>query len=162
MRRFVATIVTIVAFAAPVVLAATPASAAKAGQLCKAADEGKSLDGVKCTKDGTRFRWTGGPVVTTKAPATTKTPATTKAPAKTATTKAKKTAKATTDTNATTNTKATGTTKKSSSTPASTGGGVAVKGRFCAKADDGRKETDAKGRKLTCKADAAGKNRWQE
>lgn len=156
MRRFVATLVTIAAFAAPVVLSAAPASAAKAGQLCKAADEGKTQDGVKCKKDGTRFRWAGGAAATTKAPTSTKAPATTKAPAKTATTKA------TTSTKATTNTKIAGTTKKSSSTPATTGGGVAVKGRFCAKADDGRKETDAKGRKLTCKADAAGKNRWQE
>ena len=148
MRRIVATLIAAAAFVAPVALTASPASAAKAGQLCKAADEGKSQDGVTCTKDGTRFRWAGG-AATTKAPATTK--------AKTATTKAK-----TATTKATTNSKATGTTKKSSSTAASTGGGDAVKGRFCAKADAGRKATDSKGRKLTCKADAAGKNRWQE
>ncbi len=145
MRRLLSIITVVTAFAAPVALA-QPASAAKAGQLCKAADVGTSQDGLKCTKDGTRFRW-AATAVATKAPTTIK--------------------KTTVTTKGTVTTKATGTktatTKKSASTAgASTGGGDAVKGRFCAKADNGRRATDAKGRKLTCKADAAGKNRWQE
>jgi hypothetical protein len=143
MRRFLSALVIAAAVTAPVVIA-QPASAAKAGQLCKGADVGTKQDGLTCTKDGTRFRWAGGAAAATKAPTTKK--ATTKATTK-----------------ATENTKAAATTKKSStSSGASTGGGEAVKGRFCAKADDGRKATDAKGRKLTCKADTAGKNRWQE
>lgn len=155
MRRFVATLLTAAAIVAPLALPASAATAPKAGQLCKAADVGKTKSGVTCTKDGTRYRWAAGKTATTKAPATTK-------PAKTATTKAVKAATPTTTAaKATTNSKATGTTKKPSA-PASAGGGNAVKGRFCAKADKGRKATDSKGRKLTCKADAAGKNRWQE
>ena len=129
MRRSFASLLIAVAVLSPLALVAAPASAAKSGQLCKAADVGKSQDGFTCTKDGTRFRWTGGATATTK-----KSTATTK--------------------------KAPVTTKKS--TTASSGGGVAVNGRFCAAADKGRKETDSKGRKLTCKADANGKNRWQE
>lgn len=140
MRRLLTIITVVAAFAAPVALA-QPANAAKAGQLCKAADVGTSQDGLKCTKDGTRFRW-AGTAVATKAPTTIK--------------KAAVTTKAT-------SAKSTATTKKTtSSAGASAGGGDAVKGRFCAKADNGRRATDAKGRKLTCKADAAGKNRWQE
>ena len=143
MRRSFASLLVAVAVLSPLAFVAAPASAAKSGQLCKAADVGKSQDGFTCTKDGTRFRWTGGATATTK-----KSTATTK--------KATGTTK-----------KATGTTKKSTattkkSTTASSGGGVAVNGRFCAAADKGRKETDSKGRKLTCKADANGKNRWQE
>jgi hypothetical protein len=143
MRRFLSALVIATAVVTPLA-AAQPASAAKAGQLCKGADEGKKQDGLTCTKDGTRFRWAGGAAAATKAPTTKKAAATTKKAS-------------------TTDTKAAATTKKSSgSSGASSGGGEAVKGRFCAKADDGRKATDAKGRKLTCKADAAGKNRWQE
>lgn len=138
MRRSFTSLLIAVTVLSPVAFAASPASAAKSGQLCKAADVGKSQDGLKCTKDGTRFRWEGG--ATTKAP-TTKASATTK--------KSSGTTK-----------KSSGTTKKSST--ASAGGGVAVNGRFCAAADKGRKETDSKGRRLTCKADANGKNRWQE
>jgi hypothetical protein len=133
MRRSFTSLLIAVAVLSPVALVASPASAAKSGQLCKAADEGKSQDGLKCTKDGTRFRWEGG-AAATKAPTTKKATGTTK--------------------------KSSGTTKKSST--ASAGGGVAVNGRFCAAADKGRKETDSKGRRLTCKADANGKNRWQE
>ncbi len=136
MRRSFTSLLLAVVVLSPVALVATPASAAKSGQLCKAADEGKSQDGLKCTKDGTRFRWEGS-ATATKAANTTK--------------------------------KSAGTTKKSSSSSAtkksstaSAGGGVAVNGRFCAAADKGRRETDSKGRRLTCKADANGKNRWQE
>lgn len=141
MRRLLLLVTFAVACAAPVAFA-QPASAAKSGQLCKAADVGTSQDGLKCTKDGTRFRW-AGTAVATKAPTTIK--------------------KATVTTKGAV-AKPTATTKKStsSSAGASTGGGDAVKGRFCAKADSGRRATDTKGRKLTCKADAAGKNRWQE
>ena len=145
MRRTLSSLLVATAVLCPIALVATPASAAKAGQLCKAADVGKTQDGVKCTKDGTRFRWVEG-AATTAAPTTKKSTPTTKAP--TVTTK-----------------KSTGTTKKSTVTTkqtASAGSGVVVNGRFCGAVDKGRKATDAKGRKLTCKADANGKNRWQE
>lgn len=136
MHRFLSSVLTAAAVFTPLALFAEPASAAKAGQLCKAADVGKSEDGLKCTKDGTRFRWEAGGAAT-KAPAT-KAAATTK-----------KSSAA----------KSSATTKKST---ASAGSGTAVNGRFCAAADKGRKATDANGRKLTCKADGNGKNRWQE
>lgn len=135
MRRFLSSVITAAVVLTPLALLAEPASAAKAGQLCKAADVGKSQDGLKCAKDGTRFRWEAGGA-TTRAP-TTKAAATTKksSPAKSSST-----------------------TKKST---ASAGGGTAVNGRFCAAAEKGRRATDAKGQKLTCKADSSGKNRWQ-
>ncbi len=154
MRRFLSAVLVAAAVIAPV-FNAQPASAAKAGQLCKAADVGTKADGLTCTKDGTRYRWAGGAAAATKAPTTKKAAVTTK--------KSTVTTKKSTVTTKASSSKATPTTKKSASTSgASAGGGDAVKGRFCAKADDGRKATDAKGRKLTCKADAAGKNRWQE
>lgn len=141
MRRSFTSLLIVVAVLSPVALVASPASAAKSGQLCKAADVGKSQDGLKCTKDGTRFRWEGGATAPKAAATTKKSTGTTK--------KSSGTTK-----------KSSGTTKKSST--ASAGGGVAVNGRFCAAADKGRKETDSKGRRLTCKADGNGKNRWQE
>ncbi len=145
MRRTLSSLLVAVAVLSPIALVASPANAAKAGQLCKAADEGKTQDGVKCTKDGTRFRWVAG-AATTKAPTTKKSTATTKKPT------------ATTNKPTETTKKSTGTTKQPT---ASTGGGDPVNGRFCATVDKGRRATDAKGRKLTCKADANGKNRWQ-
>lgn len=156
MRRTLASLLVAAAALCPIAFVAMPASAAKAGQLCKAADVGKTQDGVKCTKDGTRFRWVGG-AAATSAPTTKKPTVTTKKP--TVTTQAPTTKKSTATTK-----KSTETTKKSTATTkpaASSGSGDAVNGRFCAAADKGRKATDAKGRKLTCKADANGKNRWQ-
>jgi hypothetical protein len=88
---------------------------------------------LTCTADGARSRWVGG-----SAPAATKA-----APATPAKTKTAKTPAAT---------------KKAASSGVA---GSAVKGRFCAKADDGKRDTNAKGDKLVCRADAAGKNRWQ-
>ncbi len=126
------------AIAAPFAFA-TAAQAEKAGQLCAKAKEGSSAKdaggaSLTCKADGTRFRWVsaGGAA-----------PAPTKAAPKTVTTKP-----------------AAGT-KTTKASGASAGGGTAVKGRFCAKADDGRRDTNAKGEKLICKADAKGKNRWQ-
>ena len=127
---------------------ASAANAEKSGQLCAKAKVGttaKDASGAKltCTVDGARSRWVGGastPAATKLAPAAAKTK-TTKAPAA-ATPAAAKTAK---------------TTKPSSG---STGAaGSAVKGRFCAKADDGKRDSNAKGEKLVCRADASGKNR---
>ena len=159
MRRTLSSLFVAVAVLSPIALVASPANAAKAGQLCKAADEGKTQDGVKCTKDGTRFRWVAG-AATTKAPTTKKSTATTKKPTATTKKPTETTKKPTATTNKPTETtkKSTGTTKQPT---ASTGGGDPVNGRFCATVDKGRRATDAKGRKLTCKADANGKNRWQ-
>ena len=95
----------------------------------------KDPDGatLTCTADGARSRWVGG-----SAPAATKAAPATPAKAKTA--------------------KAPAAAKKAASSGVA---GSAVKGRFCAKADDGKRDTNAKGDKLVCRADAAGKNRWQ-
>ena len=127
----------IVAIAAPFAFASA-ANAEKSGQICAKAKIGtkaKDPDGatLTCTADGARSRWVGGsaPAATKAAPAT---------PAKAKTAKAPPAAK-----------------KAASSGVA----GSAVKGRFCAKADDGKRDTNAKGDKLVCRADAAGKNRWQ-
>ena len=94
---------------------------------------------ITCTPGSTRYRWkagAGGPPKTTKS-----TTATTKASSNTKTNK----------------------TTKAASSGGSSGGltttGAAVTGRFCAKADDGRRGTSDKGIKLICRADAAGKNR---
>jgi hypothetical protein len=134
-----------VAIAAPFAFASA-AHAEKSGQICAKAKVGttaKDPSGatLTCTADGARSRWVGGsaaPAATKAAPATPKTK-TTKAPAA-----------------------ATPTATKKAASGASTGAaGSAVKGRFCAKADDGKRDTNAKGEKLVCKADAAGKNRWQ-
>jgi hypothetical protein len=136
-----------VAIAAPFAFASA-AHAEKSGQICAKAKVGttaKDPSGatLTCTADGARSRWVGG----SAAPAATKAAPTT--PAKTKTTKAPSAA-------------ATPTATRKSASGASTGAaGSAVKGRFCAKADDGKRDTNAKGEKLVCKADAAGKNRWQ-
>jgi hypothetical protein len=135
-----------VAIAAPFAFASA-ANAEKSGQICAKAKVGttaKDPSGatLTCTADGARSRWVGGsaPAPTKAAPAaTTKTKTTTKAAAA-----------------------ATPTATKKAASGASTGAaGSAVKGRFCAKADDGKRDTNAKGEKLVCKADASGKNRWQ-
>jgi hypothetical protein len=132
-----------VAIAAPFAFASA-AHAEKSGQICAKAKVGttaKDPSGatLTCTADGARSRWVGGsaPAATKAAPATPKTK-TTKAPAAAATP-----------------------TKKATSGGSTGAAGSAVKGRFCAKADDGKRDTNAKGEKLVCKADAAGKNRWQ-
>jgi hypothetical protein len=132
-----------VAIAAPFAFASA-AHAEKSGQICAKAKVGttaKDPSGatLTCTADGARSRWVGGsaPAPTKAAPATPKTK-TTKAPAAAATP-----------------------TKKATSGGSTGAAGSAVKGRFCAKADDGKRDTNAKGEKLVCKADAAGKNRWQ-
>jgi hypothetical protein len=132
-----------VAIAAPFAFASA-AHAEKSGQICAKAKVGttaKDPSGatLTCTADGARSRWVGGaaaPAATKAAPATPKTK-TTKAPA------------------------AAAATKKAASGASTGAAGSAVKGRFCAKADDGKRDTNAKGEKLVCKADAAGKNRWQ-
>ncbi len=153
MRRTLSSLLVAAVLLSPLAVLAAPANAATAGQLCKAGDEGKTQNGLKCTKDGARFRWEAG-AATTKSPTTKKPTDTTKK--STGTTK-KSTA---------TTKKSTGTTKKSTATTrkptASSGGGDVVNGRFCAASDKGRRGTDAKGRKLTCKADANGKYRWQD
>ncbi len=128
-----------VAIAAPFVFASV-ANAEKSGQICpktKVGTKAKDPSGatLTCTVDGARSRWVGG-----SAPAATKA-----APATPAKAKAKAPAAAAT--------------KKAASTGAA---GSAVKGRFCAKADDGKRDTNAKGDRLVCRADAAGKNRWQD
>jgi hypothetical protein len=132
-----------VAICAPFAFASA-ANAEKSGQICAKAKVGttaKDPSGatLTCIADGARSRWVGGsvPAATKAAPVT---------PAKTKTTKAPAAAAATPTA-----------TKKAASGAA----GSAVKGRFCAKADDGKRDTNAKGDKLVCKADAAGKNRWQ-
>ena len=68
-------------FATMTALVSTDASAAaKAGQICAAAKVGTKDGALTCTKDGSRFRWTGpgGASATTAAPTTTA-PRTTKA-----------------------------------------------------------------------------------
>lgn len=130
MRRIVSVIIAATAFVAPIALNASPASAAKAGQICKAADEGKTQDGVVCKKDGTRFRWDTAPA--------TKAPTSKKASSSSSGSKS----------------------SSSKSSSSGSGSGSAVNGRFCAKADDGKRATDSSGRKLVCKADSKGKNRW--
>ncbi len=150
-------------------LVAGAAQASSKGQLCKAADAGtkatdtKSGGTITCTKDGTRYRWTGTgaaatPTTAAKVTKTTKkTPKTTKAPKVTTTTKAPKT---TATTKATTKaTKKTKTTAAPATNPPEVG--VPVNGRFCKKALDGQTATDASGRTLTCKLDNNGKDRWQ-
>ncbi len=129
---------------------ASAANAEKSGQICAKAKVGttaKDPSGatLTCTTDGARSRWVGGsaPAATKAAPAT---------PAKTKTTKAPAAAAAASKPTAT---------KKVASGASTGAAGSAVKGRFCAKADDGKRDTNAKGDKLVCKADAAGKNRWQ-
>jgi hypothetical protein len=137
----------VVAIAAPFAFAST-ANAEKSGQICAKAKVGSTAKDpsgatLTCTADGARSRWVGGsaPAATKAAPVT---------PAKTKTTKAPAAGAAA----------PTATKKKAAS--GSTGvAGSAVKGRFCAKADDGKRDTNAKGDKLVCRADAAGKNRWQ-
>ncbi len=122
------------------------ANAEKSGQICAKAKVGTTAKDpagatLTCTVEGSRSRWVGGsaPAATKAAPAT---------PAKT------KTAKAPSAT-------ATPTTAKKAAGKSTGVAGSAVKGRFCAKADDGKRDTNAKGDKLVCRADAAGKNRWQ-
>jgi hypothetical protein len=136
-----------VAICAPFAFASA-ANAEKSGQICAKAKVGttaKDPSGatLTCTADGARSRWVGGsaPAATKAAPVT---------PAKTKTTKAPAAAAATPTA-----------TKKAASGASTGAAGSAVKGRFCAKADDGKRDTNAKGEKLVCKADAAGKNRWQ-
>ena len=127
----------VVAIAAPFALASA-ANAEKSGQICAKSKVGTTAKDpagatLTCTADGARSRWVGG-----SAPAAPKA-----APATPAKTKTAKTPAAT---------------KKAASSGVA---GSGVKGRFCAKADDGKRDTNAKGDKLVCRADAAGKNRWQ-
>ena len=134
----------VLAVAAPFAMASA-ANAEKSGQICAKAKVGttaKDPSGatLTCTADGARSRWVGGSApAATKAAAAAK-PKTTKAPAAAA---------------------ATPTATKKAAAASKGAAGSAVKGRFCAKADDGKRDTNAKGDKLVCKADAAGKNRWQ-
>jgi hypothetical protein len=117
--------------------AATSASAATAGQLCASSKVGTKDGALTCTKDGSRFRWTasGG-----AAPSATKAPKTTKAP------------------------KSTRAASSPSPSPkaAPSAPGQPVNGRFCAKADSGKRGTDNKGQSLTCSADKNGRYRWQK
>jgi hypothetical protein len=135
-------VATVLAIGAGTAFFTTDASAATAGQLCASSKAGTKDGALTCTKDGSRFRWTAGGA----APAATKAPKTTKAA------KAEKTTKA----------------AKSSSSPspkapaAPSTPGQPVNGRFCAKADGGKKGTDNKGQSLTCSADKNGKYRWQK
>jgi hypothetical protein len=135
----VTAVATVLAIGASTAFVATGASAATAGQLCASSKAGSKDGALTCTKDGARFRWTasGGATATTKAAKTTKATKTTKA-------------------------------AKSSSSPspkapaAPSTPGQPVNGRFCAKADSGKRGTDNKGQSLTCSADKNGKFRWQK
>jgi hypothetical protein len=141
----VTAVATLLAVGASTAFVATGASAATAGQLCASSKAGAKDGALTCTKDGSRFRWTAGGAA----------PAVTKAPKAAKTTKAaaaEKTTKA----------------AKSSSSPspkapaAPSTPGQPVNGRFCAKADSGKRGTDNKGQSLTCSADKNGKFRWQK
>jgi hypothetical protein len=132
-------VASLLAIGASTAFVATDASAATAGQLCASSKAGTKDGALTCTKDGSRFRWTaagGASAPTTKAA------------------KAAKTTKA----------------AKSSSSPspspkpaaAPSTPGQPVNGRFCAKADGGKRGTDNKGQSLTCSADKNGKYRWQK
>ncbi len=116
--------------AASLTVTAPSASAATAGQLCSSAKVGTKDGNLTCTKDGSRYRWAASGA---SAPAT----------------QAAKTTKASSSKSS----------SKSSPTPASAPG-QPTNGRFCAKAESGKRGTDNKGQKLTCKADKNGRFRW--
>ena len=132
----------------------TPAHAAtpRKGQLCAAADVGKTAKdtsgtSLTCAVDsGGKNRWgVGASAIATVASTKANTTKATTSKATTATTKSS---------TATTKTK---TTKASGSAAI----GVLVKGRFCKVADDGLTGADKNGVRLVCKVDAGGKHRWQ-